>query len=81
MKKSREEGFCCGAGGGGMWMDASGGKRINYLRFDQARETGAKVFGLACPYCMTMFDDAIKFNNLEDEMKVKDVAELIDDSM
>jgi Fe-S oxidoreductase/nitrate reductase gamma subunit len=81
MKKSREEGFCCGAGGGGMWMDASGGKRINYLRFDQARETGAKVFGLACPYCMTMFDDAIKFNNLEDEMKVKDVAELVNDSM
>lgn len=81
MKKRREEGFCCGAGGGGMWMDASGGKRINHLRFDQARETGAKVFGLACPYCMTMFDDAIKFNNLEDEMKVKDVAELINDSV
>lgn len=81
MEKGREEGFCCGAGGGGMWMDAPGGKRINYLRFDQARKTGAKVFGMACPYCMTMFDDAIKFNNLEDEMKVKDVAELVNDSM
>ncbi len=81
IEKSREEAFCCGAGGGGMWMDAAGGKRINYLRFDQARKTGANVFGMACPYCMTMFDDAIKFNNLEDEMKVKDVAELLADSM
>ena len=78
--KNREKGFCCGAGGGGMWMDQPG-KRINHLRFEQARQTGCKVFGLACPYCLTMFDDAIKFNDLEEEVKVKDVAELVNEAL
>jgi Fe-S oxidoreductase/nitrate reductase gamma subunit len=80
MEKCREEGFCCGAGGGGMWMDAPG-KRINHLRFDQAMRTGSNCVGSSCPYCLTMFDDAIKFNNLEDSVKVKDVAELVADSL
>ncbi|MBP2675320.1 MAG: FadF, partial [Deltaproteobacteria bacterium] len=80
MEKNREEGFCCGAGGGGMWMDAPG-KRINHLRFEQAMRTGSNVIGSSCPYCLTMFDDAIKFNNLEDSVKVKDVAELVNDTL
>lgn len=80
MEKSREEGFCCGAGGGGMWMELPG-KRINHLRFAQAMRTGANAVGSACPYCLIMFDDAIKFHDLEESVQAKDVAELIADSL
>jgi Fe-S oxidoreductase/nitrate reductase gamma subunit len=80
MARNREEGFCCGAGGGGMWTEVPG-KRINHLRFDQAMRTGANAVGSACPYCLTMFDDAIKFHNLEDTVKAKDLAELVADSL
>ena len=80
MEKSREEGFCCGAGGGGMWME-SPGNRINHLRFEQAMRTGSNAVGSACPYCLIMFDDAIKFHNLEDSVRAKDVAELVAESL
>ncbi len=80
MEKAREEGFCCGAGGGGMWVEVPG-KRINHLRFDQAMRTGANAVGSACPYCLIMFDDAIKFNNLEDSVKARDVAEIVAESL
>jgi Fe-S oxidoreductase/nitrate reductase gamma subunit len=80
MERNREEGFCCGAGGGGMWTEVPG-KRINHLRFDQAMRTGSNGVGSACPYCLTMFDDAIKFNNLEDSVQAKDVAELVAEAL
>ena len=80
MEKNREEGFCCGAGGGGMWMELPG-KRINHLRFAQAMRTGANAVGSACPYCLIMFDDAIKFHDLEDSVKARDVAELVAESL
>jgi Fe-S oxidoreductase/nitrate reductase gamma subunit len=80
MGKNREEGFCCGAGGGGMWMELPG-KRINHLRFAQAMRTGANAVGSACPYCLIMFDDAIKYHNLEESVQAKDVAELVAESL
>ena len=78
--QSREKGFCCGAGGGGMWLEVPG-KRINHLRFDQLMRTGANATGSSCPYCLTMFDDAIKFRNLEDSIQAKDIAEFIAESL
>jgi Fe-S oxidoreductase len=80
MKQSRERGFCCGAGGGGMWLELPG-KRINHLRFDQAMKTGANAIGSACPYCLSMFDDAAKFHNLEQEIMTQDLAEMIAESL
>jgi len=79
-EKSRERGFCCGAGGGGMWLEVPG-KRINHIRFDQLMRTGANATGSTCPYCLTMFDDAIKFHNLEDSVQAKDIAEFIAESL
>jgi Fe-S oxidoreductase/nitrate reductase gamma subunit len=78
--QSRERGFCCGAGGGGMWLEVPG-KRINHIRFDQLMRTGANATGSSCPYCLTMFDDAIKFHNLEDSVQAKDIAEYIAESL
>ncbi|MBW2366998.1 MAG: (Fe-S)-binding protein [Deltaproteobacteria bacterium] len=73
--------FCCGAGGGRMWMEEDIGERINRMRCDQLLETGAKTFAVACPYCLIMLDDAIKDKNLEDEIKIFDLAEIIDRSV
>jgi Fe-S oxidoreductase/nitrate reductase gamma subunit len=80
MEKNRERGFCCGAGGGGMWLELPG-KRINHLRFDQAMRTGANAIGSACPYCLIMFDDAVKFHNMDESVQTKDIAEIIAESL
>ncbi len=78
--KNRENGFCCGAGGGGMWLELPG-KRINHIRFDQLMMTGANATGSACPYCLVMFDDAVKFHNLDDTVQARDIAEIIAESL
>ncbi len=79
-EKRRETGFCCGAGGGGMWLELPG-KRINHLRFDQLMRTGANATGSACPYCLVMFDDAVKFHNLDDAVRAQDIAEIVAESL
>jgi len=78
--RCRERGFCCGAGGGGMWLELPG-KRINHLRFDQLMRTGANTTVSSCPYCLIMFDDAVKFRDLEDSVQAKDIAEIIAESL
>jgi len=80
MKRSRAQGFCCGAGGGHMWMEESKGKRINNERTEEAEATGAKIVATACPFCMQMFEDGVGAvpAAAEREMKVYDVAELLD---
>ncbi len=80
MEKNRERGFCCGAGGGGMWLELPG-KRINHLRFDQAMRTGANAIGSSCPYCLIMFDDAAKFHNMDESVQTRDIAEIIAESL
>jgi Fe-S oxidoreductase/nitrate reductase gamma subunit len=69
--------FCCGAGGGRMWMEENIGKRINTLRCEQLLETGAVTLATACPYCLTMLEDAVKDKALEERIKVRDISELI----
>lgn len=69
--------FCCGAGGGRMWMEEDVGKRINSMRCEQLLETGAKTFATACPYCLIMLGDALKDKDLDDEIKLFDIAEII----
>ena len=80
MTRSRAQGFCCGAGGGHMWMEESKGKRINNERTEEAEATGAKIVATACPFCMQMFEDGVGAvpAAAEREMKVYDVAELLD---
>ncbi len=69
--------FCCGAGGGRMWMEEKIGKRINAERLDQLMETGAKTVATACPYCMIMLDDAVKEKGMEDEITVMDLSQMV----
>jgi len=76
MPRSREEGFCCGAGGGRMWMEEFTGERINLVRTAEALEQKPDTICTACPYCLTMFDDGLK-DLKADTVQVKDVAEVL----
>jgi len=78
MKRCRTKGFCCGAGGAQMFKDAEPGKKeVNIDRTEEALATGAKTIAVACPFCMTMMSDGVKNKEKENEVKVKDLAELI----
>ncbi len=81
MAKSKSRGFCCGAGGGRMWMEEKEGKRINIERTEQALATEASVISTACPFCMTMMSDGIKAKDMTDRVAVKDVAEVLLESL
>ena len=76
-ERRKRTSFCCGAGGGHMWMKEKIGKEINTERFDELYETGAKTVATACPYCMIMLDDALKEKGLEEEVEVVDLAQMM----
>ncbi len=78
MKRSKANGLCCGAGGAQMFKDAEKGtKEVNVERVDDVIESQATVVASACPFCMTMLRDGVKHHNKEQEVEVKDIAELI----
>jgi len=81
MRRCREKGFCCGAGGSRMWLEENLGTRINMDRTGEALGTGADVVSTACPYCMIMLDDAVKANARQDDVRVMDVSQLLEESM
>ncbi|MCC6549184.1 MAG: 4Fe-4S dicluster domain-containing protein [Ignavibacteriaceae bacterium] len=77
MERNRSKGFCCGAGGGRMFLEDVEGGRINEERTREALETGASTIGTACPFCMTMMTDGVKAYDKTDTVQVKDIAELV----
>ena len=82
MDKNRTTGLCCGAGGAQMFKeDEPGNQRINEARIDEAVATGAKVVAVNCPFCLTMMTDGIKAKDKQDDVMVKDLAELILNNM
>jgi Fe-S oxidoreductase len=81
MRRSRQQGLCCGGGGGNMWMEVEGKTRVNYVRFEDALEVNPQMIGTSCPFCLTMLDDARKVKGVEDKVGVKDIAELVAEAM
>jgi Fe-S oxidoreductase len=81
MKQNRENGFCCGGGGGRMWLEEKIGRRISEICLEQATDTRAQVITTACPFCLQMLEDAVKAKEVEKPVTVKDVAELVADSL
>jgi len=81
MERKKDRSFCCGAGGGRMWMEETLGKRINQMRVVQAVETNASVLATACPYCLTMLEDGIKEKEMEQMISALDVAELVEKAL
>lgn len=82
MKRNKRFALCCGAGGGQMFKEAEeGNKEIFIERIEDAMETKADIIATACPFCMTMMTDGIKYKNKEEELKNYDLAELIAQSL
>ena len=73
----REKAMCCGAGGARMWMEEKIGRRINVTRVEQALPQQPKVIASACPYCATMMLDGLKHLGRDNEVTVRDIAELV----
>ncbi len=77
MKQNRENGFCCGGGGGMSFVEEPKDKRVNQERARQALETGADVVAVGCPFCMTMLEDGVNARKGERDVQVMDVSELL----
>ncbi|MCL5046646.1 MAG: (Fe-S)-binding protein [Actinobacteria bacterium] len=77
MGRRGKNGFCCGAGGGRMWMEEKLGRRINEMRAGEALATGAEIIGTACPFCLTMMEDGLKAKDAVETVRAMDVAELV----
>jgi Fe-S oxidoreductase/nitrate reductase gamma subunit len=77
MKRSRDRGLCCGAGGARMFMEEKIGKRINIERTEEALSLNPDTIASACPFCMTMLTDGVKAKEVADKVQVKDIAEIL----
>ncbi|MGB2957978.1 MAG: heterodisulfide reductase-related iron-sulfur binding cluster [Bacteroidota bacterium] len=77
MERTRDRSFCCGAGGGRMWMEETEGKRVNIERTEEALRTSPDVIGTGCPFCMTMLVDGVKEKEASEKVEVKDIAEIL----
>jgi Fe-S oxidoreductase len=76
LPRRRGKAFCCGAGGGRMWMEEHPATRVNLLRVDEALAAGAGTLAVGCPYCLTMFEDGLKDRGVAG-VKVRDLAEVM----
>ncbi|MCO5101049.1 MAG: heterodisulfide reductase-related iron-sulfur binding cluster [Burkholderiaceae bacterium] len=85
MERSREKSFCCGSGGGHAFMVEPPTQRVNLIRAQQARETGASTVATACPFCLLMLDDGCKAEARQSDGKapldVRDIAEILDEAL
>jgi Fe-S oxidoreductase len=81
MRQSKEETFCCGAGGGGAWLGRQIGKRMNEMRVEQALRTKVDYLVAACPYCLNMLEDGMKGLLNKGTLQFIDIIELLDRAM
>ncbi|SDU52277.1 (Fe-S)-binding protein [Desulfobacula phenolica] len=81
LDRNGKESFCCGAGGGRMWMEETIGKRINIERAEEIVGQNAPNVAVACPFCLTMLEDGMKELGKEEEVKTQDICELVANNM
>ncbi|NIM92442.1 MAG: 4Fe-4S dicluster domain-containing protein [Anaerolineales bacterium] len=80
LPRNKENAFCCGGGGGHMWMEIDPETRINHRRLQEVVDsTKADTIVTACPYCLIMFDDAIRSKGIGESVEVKDISEVLTD--
>jgi Fe-S oxidoreductase len=81
MERSRDTGFCCGGGGGLMWIEEQPGTtKINQMRLEDVLKTGVETVVTACPYCLQMFEDAIEHKEIKESLKARDLVELVEEA-
>jgi Fe-S oxidoreductase len=77
MDRSGQKSFCCGAGGGRMWMEEDPADRINLNRVREALGKNPDTIAVTCPYCMTMFEDGVKDLQADKRVKIMDIVEIV----
>jgi Fe-S oxidoreductase/nitrate reductase gamma subunit len=77
LPRSRERGFCCGGGGGSMWMEHEPGRRVNDVRMDEIEKLHPDLLAVACPFCLIMLGEVVSGRGLGDSIHLKDIAELV----
>ena len=80
-ERNRENGMCCGAGGGMMWTEENTGTRINVARTEQLLDTKPTMIGTGCPYCLTMISDGVKAKELEETVGNFDIVEIVEKAL
>jgi len=81
MAHTGEKSFCCGAGGGRMWLEEHEGQRINEMRTDEAIALKTDYVGTACPFCLTMIADGIGARGVGEQLKALDIAEILENAL
>jgi Fe-S oxidoreductase len=81
LPRNKEHGFCCGAGGGRMWMEEKIGTRVNHNRTDEILASGVDTVATACPFCTIMLRDGVQDRNAGERVQVLNVSELVAKSM
>jgi Fe-S oxidoreductase len=81
LPRNGEKAFCCGGGGGHMWLHEMEGKHINNMRAEEIWRAGVQMVGTACPYCLTMLDDGMKSLETEKPPRVMDLVEIVASSI
>lgn len=77
MERTKSNAFCCGGGGGHMWMEEEPDKRVNIKRTEQAIASKAGIVATACPYCLAMFEDGLKTKGAAEAVQARDLSELV----
>ncbi len=81
MRLHKEKGFCCGGGGGRVWLEEHEGRRVNQMRVEQAMAVNPEVLASACPFCLTMFEDGVRSKGVADRLATLDIAELVAEAL
>jgi Fe-S oxidoreductase/nitrate reductase gamma subunit len=81
LPRCRTNSFCCGGGGGHMWMEEEPDKRVNIRRVEEVSGADVDCVATACPYCLTMFEDALKAKEAEESIKALDLSELVAEAL
>ena len=81
LDRHGNESFCCGAGGGRMWMEETIGKRINVERAEEIVDQNVANVAVSCPFCLTMIEDGMKELDKDEQIKTQDIAELVANNM
>lgn len=82
MDRNRERSLCCEGGGGRMWAEGTNlEERLAFQRVQEAAETGAEILAVACPFCLLTLEDAVKVQELDEQLQVMDIMELVNLSL
>jgi Fe-S oxidoreductase/nitrate reductase gamma subunit len=81
LPRSRAKSFCCGGGGGNTWYTVEAEKKCSVIRIDEAQQLAPNILAAACPYCISMFEDASKVLGTSEKMPIRDIAELVAEAL